>query len=88
MLRSGGTLVTIVRPPSKEWAAGRDARGVFFIVEPSRGQLTEIAQLIDAGRLRPIVEAVFPVAQAREAYERGLREHPRGKLILRVVDED
>ena len=36
VLRPGGLLVTIVRPPSPEWTAGRAARGLFFIVEPSR----------------------------------------------------
>ena len=88
VLRSGGTLVTIVRPPSEEWADGRQARGVFFIVEPNRQQLAEIGQLIDEGRVQPVVEAVYPLAEARRAYERGLREHPRGKLVVRVVDED
>jgi hypothetical protein len=32
--------------------------------------------------IRPIVEAVLPLNQAREAYERGIRDHPRGKLVL------
>ena len=35
-----------------------------------------------------IVEAVLPLNQAREAYERGIRDHPRGKLVLAVVGDD
>ena len=88
VLRRGGALVTLVRPPSDDWAAGRGARGVFFIVEPNRAHLGEIARLIDEGRVQPVVEAVYPLADARRAYERGLREGPRGKLVLRVVEED
>jgi NADPH:quinone reductase-like Zn-dependent oxidoreductase len=42
-------------------------------VDPSRSQLIEIARLIEAGELRPIVEATFPLAQARSAFERALR---------------
>ena len=61
---------------------------MFFIVEPNRAYLGEIARLIDQGRVQPVVEAVYPLADARRAYERGLREGPRGKLVLRVVDED
>ena len=38
--------------------------------------------LIDAGAIRPIVEAVLPLDRAREAYERVIRDHPRGKLVL------
>jgi len=87
VLRRNGLRVTIVRPRSPEWAAGRAATGVFFIVEPRRAQLNELSRLIDAGTIRPIVEAVLPLNRAREAYERGIRDHPRGKLVLTVVDE-
>jgi len=42
--------------------------------------------LIDAGRIRPIIETVLPLSQARQAYEQGSRGHTRGKIVLRVVD--
>ena len=84
----GDLLVTIVRPLSDDWAAERGARGVFFIVEPNRAQLGEIARLIDEGRVQTVVEAVYPLADARRAYERGISESPRGKLVLRVANED
>lgn len=85
VLRRDGLLITIVRPPSPEWASGQDARGKFFIVEPRRDQLIELAHLIDTGVVRPMVEAVLPLEQARAAYERGACEHPRGKLVLAVT---
>ena len=88
VLRRDGLLITVVRPPSPTWANEREARGVFFIVEPRRGQLIELARLIDAGTVRPMVEAVLPLAQARAAYERGSREHPRGKLVLAVTNNE
>jgi NADPH:quinone reductase-like Zn-dependent oxidoreductase len=87
VLRRNGLLVTIVRQPA-EWTAGRAARGLFFLVEPSRTQLNELSRLIDAGIIRTIVEAVLPLDRAREAYERGIREHPRGKLVLRVAGDE
>jgi NADPH:quinone reductase-like Zn-dependent oxidoreductase len=87
VLRPGGRLVTIVRPPSSSWAEGRAASGIFFIVTPSRPQLREIAALIDAGEIRPVVDEVFPLKQAASAYARGLRDHPRGKIVLRVVED-
>lgn len=88
VLRPGGLLVTIVRPPSPEWAVGREARGLFFVVEPSRTQLNELSRLIGTGMIRPVIEAVLPLDRAREAYERGIREHPRGKLVLAVAGDD
>ena len=83
MLRPNGLLVTLVRQPP-EWTAGRAAGGLFFIVKPSRIQLNELSRLIDAGIIRPIVEAVLPLDRARDAYERGITGHPRGKLVLAV----
>jgi NADPH:quinone reductase-like Zn-dependent oxidoreductase len=86
VLRQNGLLVTVVRQPS-DWTAGHVEKGLFFIVEPRRTQLNELSRLIDAGIIRPIVEAVLPLDRAREAYERGIKDHPRGKLVL-VVAED
>jgi NADPH:quinone reductase-like Zn-dependent oxidoreductase len=57
-------------------------RGVSFIVKPSRLELIKIKELIDGGIIRPIVSPVFPLAQARQAFERGIAGHPRGKLVL------
>ena len=86
VLRPSGLLVTILSQPP-QWTDGRAARGLFFIVEPSRTQLSELSRLIDEGIIRPIVEAVLPLDQAREAYERGIRDHPRGKLVLAVAGD-
>ena len=87
VLRRNGLLVTVVRQPA-EWTIGRAARGLFFLVEPRRTQLEELSRLIDAGIIRPVIEAILPLDRAREAYERGIREHPRGKLVLAVVGDD
>jgi NADPH:quinone reductase-like Zn-dependent oxidoreductase len=29
---------------------------------------------------------VFPLAQARQAFEQGMKGHTRGKIVLRVTD--
>ncbi len=88
VLRPDGLLVSLVRPQSPDWAAGRTAKGVFFVVEPRRTQLNELSRLIDAGVVRPIVESVLPLSQARHAYEQGMKNHPRGKLVLSVLSDD
>ena len=63
-----------------------DVRFVWFVVEPNRDELVQIGELIDAGQLRPIIDTVFPLSQARQAYEQGAKGHTRGKIVLRVVD--
>ncbi len=83
--RPGGVVVTVAGDVAEAVAAKHGVRGVSMLVQPNRSQLTQIAGLIDAGTIRPIVEAVLPLPRAREAYERGLRGHNRGKLVLQVV---
>ncbi len=61
-------------------------RFAYFIVEPNRDELIQISELIDAGQLRPIIDRVFPLAQARQAYEQASIGHTRGKIVLRVKD--
>jgi NADPH:quinone reductase-like Zn-dependent oxidoreductase len=80
VLKPGGTVVTI--GASGERTADERTRAAFFIVEPSRSQLEEIAWLIDSGAIRPIVGSVFPLAEARQAY---LLKPARGKVVLQVV---
>jgi NADPH:quinone reductase-like Zn-dependent oxidoreductase len=81
VLKPGGRLVTVAA--SGEQTTDERIRAAYFIVEPSRTQLTEIARLIDGGALRPVVGAVFPLAEARQAYQ---HRPPHGKVVLRVVD--
>jgi NADPH:quinone reductase-like Zn-dependent oxidoreductase len=82
VLKATGRLISIVDDPGRP-PAGR-APGVFFIVEPSRPELGELTRLIDGGELRPFVQSIFPLAQARTAFEQGLAGHLRGKIVLQV----
>ncbi len=84
VVREGGVLVSVVSPPPTEQALRPGVRFVWFIVEPSGEQLRQIGGLLDAGRVRPIVDRVFPLAEARRAYEAGLHGHPRGKIVLTI----
>jgi len=80
VLKPGGRLVTIAA--SVEGSPDARTREAFFIVRPDRGQLNEITRLIDAAQLRPVVDCVFPLAQARQAFE---HKPTRGKVVLSVA---
>jgi NADPH:quinone reductase-like Zn-dependent oxidoreductase len=83
LLRPGGRLVSVVEEPPAEPGIA----AVHFVVEPSRAQLVDLAKLVDSGDLRPTIDAVFPLAEARKAFERTMGDRRRGKVVLRVVDE-
>jgi NADPH:quinone reductase-like Zn-dependent oxidoreductase len=57
----------------------------YFVVEPNREQLIEIARLVDRGELRPEIDSIFPLVQAREAFRRSAAHGKRGKVVMRVI---
>ncbi|RLP94647.1 NADP-dependent oxidoreductase [Micromonospora sp. BL4] len=83
LVRPGGTLVTIAAPPTVQ---PRDGRAVFFVVEPDRAQLTDLAQRVRTGRLNPIVGAVRPLSEAASAFAR--RRRTPGRTIIQVADQE
>ncbi len=80
LVRPGGALVTIAEPPRVHPV---DSRAIFFIVEPDRTRLAELEHRLHDGRLHPSVGAVFSLADAASAFDRGQRAH--GKTIIRVI---
>jgi NADPH:quinone reductase-like Zn-dependent oxidoreductase len=87
VLRRGGAMISVAKFIPEHEPREHGVRGLFFIVEPDRDQLEELAKLIDAGSLKTIVASVFPLARAREAFELGAQGHTRGKIVLQVRDE-
>jgi NADPH:quinone reductase-like Zn-dependent oxidoreductase len=59
----------------------------YFVVEPSREQLIEIARVIDDGALRPAIDSTFELVDARKAFERSLARGKRGKEVIRVIGD-
>lgn len=80
----GGTLVTIAGAPDEAKAAALGITAHTFVLDSNGPRLAEIAGLIDAGELRPVVTRVFDlddVAQAHRLIDSG---HTHGKVVLRV----
>jgi NADPH:quinone reductase-like Zn-dependent oxidoreductase len=80
LVRPGGTLVSVAMPPKVQ---PKDGRTVFFIVEPDRVRLGDLADRVRAGRLKPIVGAVRPLSEAAPAFAR--RHRTPGKTIIQVA---
>jgi NADPH:quinone reductase-like Zn-dependent oxidoreductase len=87
VLRPGGVLIGIADPPPAEAAEAHAARGVYFVVEPNRDQLAELARLVDNGSLRPMIGRVFPLNQASAAFVTQRDSHIRGKVVIQVRPE-
>jgi NADPH:quinone reductase-like Zn-dependent oxidoreductase len=83
VIRPGGRLVSVAEEPPQT----PEISSTYFVVEPSRDQLVELAKLVDGGKLRPTIDAVFPLSESRNAFERTMGDRRRGKVVLQVVDE-
>jgi NADPH:quinone reductase-like Zn-dependent oxidoreductase len=62
-------------------------RGVeysFLFVRPDGGQLAEIGALLQAGRICPVLDQVFPFDQAKEALSYLEKGRARGKVVVRI----
>ncbi len=82
MVRAGGRLVSVAEePPSTASGIGTS----YFVVEPNREQLVEIGRLADEGALRPAIDSVYPLSEARAAFERSLAAGKRGKVVIGVA---
>lgn len=87
VLRPGGLLISVPSRTSAEAVAAAPAHGVRatgMLVEPDGHALDELAALVRAGRLRPVVERTFPLEQADAAHRLGETGRTTGKIVLTV----
>ena len=85
VLRSGGILVAIAEDPGEDHGGRDDVRGVYFVVKPDGGQLRELAALVANQRLRPVVSAVFRLADLPAAFRAQRPARAPGKVIISVA---
>ena len=87
VVKKGGIVMSLVARPDPVELKKRGIRGAGISVHPDAADLTEIAQLIDAGKIKPIVTQVLPLNKAIAAQQQAATHHTRGKLVLRIADE-
>ncbi|MDG1482018.1 MAG: NADP-dependent oxidoreductase [Myxococcota bacterium] len=88
LLKRGGRLFSVVATPDHAALASAGATGGMFMVQPSSDDLSRIAELIDAGSVRVIIDSVFPLSQARAAHAKSQTGRAKGKIVLEVVPDE
>ena len=89
ILRKGGRLVTYGRTTGRE--AITNISLLFWneqtLIGSTMGSLTDFREVMEhvfSGRIDPIIDSVYPLEEAREAYARYERGEQFGKIVLRV----
>ena len=75
-------LATMLRAPLTSWFS--DRRMVVRFADETRAVLGELATMIDAGELRPIVDRVLPLEDVREAHRLVDTEQRLGAVVLAI----
>lgn len=84
VLKPGGILVSIISTPSEEKARALGVRSAFLFIEPSAPILIQLAELVECGKLRPLVGAEFALKDIVRAHALSQSGHAVGKIALYV----
>jgi len=87
VVKKGGIVMSLVARPDPAELEKRGIRGASIFSHPDAGDLTEIAHLIDARKIKPVVTQILPLSEAIAAQQQAATHHTRGKVVLRIADE-
>jgi NADPH:quinone reductase-like Zn-dependent oxidoreductase len=87
VVKKGGIVLDLVGRPDPAELEKHGIRGAAIWVRPDAKDLAEIAHLIDAGKIKPVVTQVLPLSEAIAAERQAETHHTRGKIVLRIADE-
>lgn len=95
VLTPRGTLVIVGSETGGRWLGGidRQLRALLlsrfvgqtlttFVNSESGSDLAEVAELIESGKLRPVIDRTYPLAQAATAVQYVVDGHARGKVVI------
>ena len=86
VVKKGGIIVSITGPPDPTELEKHGIRGTGLSAHPDAKVLEELAKLIDAGKITPIVSAVMPLVDVAKAHQQIASRHTRWKIVLKVAE--
>ncbi len=63
---------------------GASQKVIFFIAQFNREDLSILREMIEAGKIKPVVEKIYPLTQTTEAMRHLGTGHAQGKIVLKV----
>lgn len=66
------------------WPARGGKRAVALSAQPSVADLAAVTEMIEAGRVMPVIDGCYPLSEIAAAMRYLETEHPRGKVVLAV----
>ncbi|WP_042461500.1 NADP-dependent oxidoreductase [Neobacillus dielmonensis] len=86
VLKKGGTLVSVAQPPDEKKGEELEINVKFHWLVPNGKQLSELADFMAEGKLKPIIGSVFEFSEQglREAHALSETNHAKGKIVIKI----
>ena len=85
VIKKGGRLITTVQVENQEATKEKNIHIEGFLAQSLPEELEQIKQLIDSGKVKPVVSKIMPLKDAAKAQKLSEKGHTRGKIVLQVV---
>ncbi|HYZ12404.1 MAG TPA: NAD(P)-dependent alcohol dehydrogenase [Actinomycetota bacterium] len=79
---TGGFFKGILRAPLLSPFVGQKMRG--FVSKERASDLEALSELVDAGKVRPVIDRTYSLVEAPDAVRYLAEGHPRGKIVVTV----
>ena len=86
VLKKGGTIVSMIGAPSADLAEKYGINAIGQATGTSSERLGTLAKYVEEGKIKPQIDKVFPLEEAKEAFKHMEEGHPRGKVVLKIKD--
>jgi alcohol dehydrogenase len=77
-------ILRLVGRKANKLAAKAQANYRFIFMKPSGSQLAQITQLIEVGKIKPVIDKVFSFKEAQKAMDYLELGHSRGKIVIKI----
>jgi NADPH:quinone reductase-like Zn-dependent oxidoreductase len=97
VLDAGGTVVVVGGPSTNRWlgpvshlvkirlaAIGGSRTAVNFVASINQEDLVVLQELLEAGKVTPVIDRTYPLSEAAEAMRYLEEGHVRGKVVITV----
>ena len=84
VLKKGGTLISIKGQDTEGLAKKYDVAFEWFFMAPDGAMLTELATLISEGAIKTVIDGVYPMEQASEAFDHLAEGRTKGKIVITI----
>jgi NADPH:quinone reductase-like Zn-dependent oxidoreductase len=84
VLKQGGALISTLQEPDKAKALYKNITIAHYMTKPNAAELSEIAELLRKGNIKPVVHATYSLEDAGKAEIALAQDHVLGKIVLTI----